>query len=229
MHRPATSRHGHGPADLRMALRHIPILPAPRTIEDLVARLDLTASGTSAALAQILQDARSENRAGLQEPKEGHRRLLGLAHSCWRTGTTVQLGARWPRFITASVLLGSVVGSTTPLGSNRPLSSTPTTHALDEIVSSSAPQNMALFDQEPRPLSIGLAQPAPSRGVGDLADDARVRLVRAPPASLKKIRTSRPHKRRARQRVVRAQYASFPAGLVCGVARLLLLRCNRRA
>jgi hypothetical protein len=229
MHCPAPARAAHGEADLRMALRHIAILPPPNTIEELVARLDETATSASPALAQIVQDARSANQTDSAE--QGHPNFVRRVRDYSRTATSkaTQLRSRWNRVIMASIVFGAVLVSTTPFRGPRPHLVTPTAHALNEIVSSTASKGSTRFDEEARALSTGSLLTAPSRGVRQVSDDALIRLVAAPPASSKKVRNLQRYKAPARQRALRAQDASFPAGLVCGLARMLRLRCNLRA
>jgi hypothetical protein len=207
-----------------MALRHIPILPAPTTIEDLVARLDQTASGESAALAQIVHDARSERSSG---SKQGHRKSVGLARSRWqRAASKVLVGPGWPRLIIASALIGgAVLVPTTSRRNDRALLVTPTAPASNAIVSSSAPQDFGHSVEEPSSLSPRVVQPARPSRVGYVSNDTLDAAPRTPP---KKIRTSRPYRPRARQTAER-QHVSFPAGLVCRVAKMLLLRCTVRS
>ena len=261
MHCTAPAHSACGDPDLRTALRHIPILPAPKTIDDLVARLDRRASGGSAALAQIVQDARSDNPVA----EQGHRNVAGRAQSYSRMAINkaVQLGSRCIGIIVTCMLFGAVL-VTTPLPGDRSLLITPTANASNEVINSRTPQDAARFHEEHRPLSIGPMQPAPSRGVRVVSADASMHTVTAPPASPKKLRTLRPSRPTAShvvsadasmhtvtappaspkklrtlrpsrpsasQRAVqaKAKYASFPAGLVCGVARVLLLRCNLRS
>jgi hypothetical protein len=227
MHSPAPGRHSHGHADLRMALRHIPILPAPKTIEDLVARLDETASIGSAALEQIVHDARSDSRAGSQESRQGHREFLRLAQSCWRTATNkVQLGSRWPRVINASVLFGAaVLIPTTSDRGDRALLVTRPAHVSEKIVSSSTPRDLGHSGEVPRSLSTREVDPDPLSRERYVSRDTSNTAPRNPP---KKFQTSRPRKPRARQTTDR-RYASFPVGLVCRVAKILLLKCTVRA
>jgi hypothetical protein len=87
MHCLAAARVAPNDADLRVVLRHIPILPAPKTIEDLVARLDRRATGASAALAQIVQDARSDNSGG---PEQGRINVVGRPRSDARSAPSRQ-------------------------------------------------------------------------------------------------------------------------------------------
>ena len=227
MHCLAAARVARNDADLRVALRHIPILPPPKTIDDLVARLDQRATGASAALAQIVQDARSDNSAG---PEQGRINGVGRPQSDARPATSkaLQLGSRWTGILLPSLLFSAVLVSTMPLRGDRSLLTTPTAHVSNEIASSKAAQDLGRVPAEPTSPRPELVQIAPSRGVRDASHDTRVRFVTAPPAS-SKIRTARPRKSPARQRAVRAQYTASPAGLVCGIARMLLLKCNLRA
>jgi hypothetical protein len=226
MHCLAAARVAPNDADLRVVLRHIPILPPPKTIDDLVARLDQRATGASAALAQIVQDARSDNSAG---PEQNRINVLGRPQSYARSATSkaLQLGSRWTGIMLPALLFSAVLVSTMPLRGDRSLLTTPTTHVSNEIASSKAP-DLGRVPGEPTSLRPELVQIAPSRDVRDASHDTRVRSVTAPAAS-PKSRTARPPKSPARQRAVRAQYTAFPAGLVCGIARMLLLRCNLRA
>jgi hypothetical protein len=219
-----TARCARGHADLRMALRDIPILPAPTTIEDLVARLDQTASGASAALAQIVHDARSERSSG---PKQGHRKLVGQVHSRWRTAASkVRVGPGCPQLIMAFVLIGgAVLVPTTSRRDDRALLVSPTAHASNEIVSSSTPQDFGRSGEAPSSLSTRVVHSDPLSRVGYVSNDTLYPAPRTPP---KKIRTSRPHTPRGRQTADR-RYASFPAGLACRVAKMLLLRCTVRS
>ena len=93
MHCLAAARVARNDADLRVALRHIPILPPPKTIDDLVARLDQRATGASAALAQIVQDARSDNSAG---PEQGRINVVGRPQSDARSAPSKALQLRIP-------------------------------------------------------------------------------------------------------------------------------------
>jgi hypothetical protein len=227
MHCLAAARVAPNDADLRVVLRHIPILPAPKTIEDLVARLDRRATGASAALAQIVQDARSDNSAG---PQQGRINGVGRPQSYARSAPSkaLQLGSRWTGIMLPSLLFGAVLVSTMPLRGDRSLLTTPTAHVSSEIAHSRAAQDLASVSAEPTSPSPKLVHIAPSRAVRHAAHVARVRFVTAPPAS-PKIRTARPRKSPVRPRAVRAQYTASPAGLVCGIARMLLLKCNLRA
>ena len=227
MHCLAAARVARNDADLRVVLRHIPILPPPKTIDDLVARLDQRATGASAALAQIVQDARSDNSAG---PEQGRINGVGRPQSDARPATSkaLQLGFRWTGILLPSLLFSAVLISTMPLRGDRSLLTTPTAHVSHELVRSSAAQDLGPLPAEPTRPSTELVQIAPARGVRDTSHDARVRVVTAPPASAK-IRTARSPKSPARRKAVRAQYTASPAGLVCGIARMLLLKCNLRA
>ena len=227
MHCLAAARVARNDADLRVALRHIPILPPPKTIDDLVARLDQRATGASAALAQIVQDARSDNPAG---PEQSRINLVGRpqsdAHSA--TSKALQLGSGWTGILLPSLLFGAVLVSTMPLRGDQSLLTTQTAHVLNEIASSKAVQDPGRVPAEPTSQRPELVQIAPSPRVRDASHDTRVRFVTAAPAS-SKIRTARPPRSPARRRAARAQYTASPAGLVCSIARMLLLRCNLRA
>jgi hypothetical protein len=227
MHCLAAARVARNDADLRVVLRHIPILPPPKTIDDLVARLDQKATGASAVLAQIVQDARSDNSAG---PEQGRINVVGRPQSDARPAPSeaLQLKSRWTGILLPSLLFGAVLVSTVPLRGDRSLLTTPTAHASDELVRSSAAQDPGRVNAEPTSPRPELVQIARSPGIRDASHDARVRFVTTPPAS-SKIRTARSRKSPARQRAVRAQYTASPAGLVCGIARMLLLKCNLRA
>jgi hypothetical protein len=227
MHCLAAARVAPNDADLRVVLRHIPILPPPKTIEDLVARLDRRATGASAALAQIVQDARSENSAG---PEQNRINVIGRRQSYARSATSkvLQLKSRWTGIMLPALLFGAVLVSTMPLRGDRSLLTTPTAHVSSEIAHSRVAQELGRVPAEPTSPSPKLVQIAPSRAVRDASRDTRVRLVSARPAS-SKIRTARPHKSPVKPRAVRPQYTASPAGLVCGIARMLLLKCNLRA
>src|SRR5688572_31165551 len=111
MHCLAAARVARKDADLRVVLRHIPILPPPKTIDDLVARLDQRATGASAALAQIVQDARFDNSAG---PEQGRINVVGRPHSDARPARSraLEVQSRWTSIMLPSLLFGAVLVST---------------------------------------------------------------------------------------------------------------------
>jgi hypothetical protein len=229
--------------DLRTALRHVPILPAPTTIEDLLARVDQTMSSGSADLAEIILDARYPDMpGGLDWSQQDRGRSSGFYEPI-DSRVNSSFGQSAPRhafrllrlILVSAAVCGTMLVAWGITTSRRevpyPLVPHPSQASEIEyvgIVSFNEPERAAATEEKPRTdHTANLTQIDLPGGVRQDFEPATAISRRQTRSTSKMIRPSRLRQPTTRLRAKRA-YHHQRAAVSCGLARMLLRTCNRR-